>query len=721
MLISFSKYNSDPKSNTVQDAVSYPSAAAIPKPGKDGTNRLFWRDPVPEILLGDTTLMRAAIRAAPGKLKYRSCVLTFATDDVDCAAFNAGDPQLRGEVDMAVRLWAELAFAGIPTRCRPPILATTHTHLDALEVNLLVPRWIRRSDGAIRSFNPDPPGPAGRAAWDSFEDLLNDRFGWADPRDPARRRLVDVPDWKLKQRAELQRNGDNQDPDPRETLAARLLNDVVTGRISNRDEVLEKLHEIGAQEGFVIHTDRPDGVTIGAPDAEAAQRQRLRGLMFSKDFRAPADILPNSDERQQQAITRAEFRATAPSRLRASWEQRAKFNCSRYGLCAWPNPAFEDWEQEPIAIPPRLIPAFRLPSFLLAKKKDVINARPAAHTHSDGTPTPDAVTKLGQGSKGAGCSAGYEDRSAGDTNQRARRGNHSLDRFAQALDWPTGPGLIFKALVARLRLLIPKLCDRSVLQNLANTAPAVLSVQLSQLQNTLEVLNDTLTNRLNRRSSYGSEFTSSNGTVPADQYDITNIDQPDHATSPAPRSTRKARRRDHRSTEGYHGDAGDSLSQHAEISRQSDQTDGIGNVVANSQHKAGEHFQPTDQNGKAFDRNRKRSEHHNRLAERARAPRGSRAELLSQLCTARATLSSELAVSVRINTDNVAQKPDQHDPADYIGTTDFTYSISIWTISGPERAVKALLKAVGVNISKPDIQNIEEEQSEPAEDMFPEP
>jgi len=94
---------------------------------------------------------------------------------------------------------------------------------------------------------------------------------------------------------------------------------------------------------------------------------------------------------------------------------------------------------------------------------------------------------------------------------------------------------------------------------------------------------------------------------------------------------------------------------------------------------------------------------------------------LSQLCTARATLSSELAVSVRINTDNVAQKPDQHDPADYIDTTDFTYSISIWTINGPEKAVKALLKAVGVNSSKPDIQNIEEDQSEPAEDMFPEP
>lgn len=720
MLISFSKYNADPKSNTVQDAVSYPSAAAIPKPGPGGTNRLFWRDPVPEMLLGDTTLMRAAIRAAPGQHKYRSCVLTFATDDVDCGAFNAGDPQLRGEVDLAVRLWVEHAFAGIPTRCRPPILATTHTHLGALEVNLLVPRWIIRSDGAIRSFNPDPPGPASRAGWDAYEDLLNDRFGWADPRDPARRRLVDVPNWKLKDRAELMRNGDSPYPDPRETLARRLYADVASGKIKNRNGVLERLHKIGEQEGFVIHAVRPHHITIGACDAKPAQRQRLRGLLFSDAFCAPSDILPNPDEREQQAIRRAEFRATAASRLQASWERRAKFNCSRYGLGTWPDPVFEDWEQEPIAIPPRLIPAVRLPSTIPAKKKDATDARPATNTYPDGTPTFDTLAELGPVFDGAGHSAGSEDRSAGNRNRSPRRGNHGLDRFAQALAGPIGPGLIFKALIARLRLLIPKLCDRSVLQKIANAAPAALSVQLSQLQNSLEVLNDTITNRLNRRSGFAREFTSSHGTVPADPYDITDVDWPDHATSQAPRSPRKTRRRDHKSAEGYYGDAVDSLGKHAEISRQSDQTDGLGNVVANPQHKAGEHFQPTGQNRQAFDGDRQRSEHDTRLAERARPPQGSRAELLSQICTARATLPVELADSVRIHIDS-GQKPDPHDRGDYVNASDFTYSISIWRVSGKENAVMALLKAVRVNASKPDIQNAEEDQSEPNENLFPEP
>ncbi|MFD1807438.1 hypothetical protein ACFSHQ_02765 [Gemmobacter lanyuensis] len=77
------------------------------------------RDPVPEILMGDPALARAAIRMAPGQLKYRSAVLTFATEDVDVAAFNRGDPSARGAIDLAVGLWCEIAFAGVPPRCRP--------------------------------------------------------------------------------------------------------------------------------------------------------------------------------------------------------------------------------------------------------------------------------------------------------------------------------------------------------------------------------------------------------------------------------------------------------------------------------------------------------------------------------------------------------------------------------------------------------------------------
>lgn len=155
---------------------------------------------VPEVLIGDAPLIRAAIRAAPGQLKYRSGVLSFAPEDMDVCRFNDGDKDLRGAVNLALTLWMEIAFVGIPEAGRPPAFVTTHTHVGRLEVNLLTPRWVLRPDGHIRACNPDPPGPASRAIWRAFQDLLNLRFGWADAGAPERRRLVQLPDWTAKLR-----------------------------------------------------------------------------------------------------------------------------------------------------------------------------------------------------------------------------------------------------------------------------------------------------------------------------------------------------------------------------------------------------------------------------------------------------------------------------------------------------------------------------------------
>src|SRR5690606_4595115 len=126
MLITYSSYGDDPKGAAAQDAVGYMSAPAVLKTGAHGMQQNLQRDPVPEILLGDPALARAAIRAAPGKLKYRSGVLTFASGDIDVGRFNAGEPAERGAVDLALGLWNEVAFASIPDTCRPPVFATTH-------------------------------------------------------------------------------------------------------------------------------------------------------------------------------------------------------------------------------------------------------------------------------------------------------------------------------------------------------------------------------------------------------------------------------------------------------------------------------------------------------------------------------------------------------------------------------------------------------------------
>ncbi|MEB3419266.1 hypothetical protein ACFSDD_23070 [Salipiger marinus] len=61
-------------------------------------------------------MARGAIRLAPGALKYRSAVLSYAAEDIDTLKSNAGDPALRGAVSLALALCLVIGFAGVPVR-----------------------------------------------------------------------------------------------------------------------------------------------------------------------------------------------------------------------------------------------------------------------------------------------------------------------------------------------------------------------------------------------------------------------------------------------------------------------------------------------------------------------------------------------------------------------------------------------------------------------------
>lgn len=288
MLMLASKYATD-AGRAGLDGVGYISREWVPKLTQSG-QELLRRDPPPEILRGDPVLARAAIRMAPGKLQYRSLVMSFARDDIDVKAFNAGAPEVRVAIDHTLRLYGEVGFAGVPESCRPPFFVTTHTHTGRLEINIIVPRWVWRPDGACRAFNPDPPGQASLETWNAFEDLLNARFGWSNPRDLARQQLVELPNWILKQRAAAQRSGDAREPDLRETLADALIAAAHSGEVQHRGQVIDWLESRCGTNGMVIHSVGAAHVTIGHAGAAPKQRIRLRGLLVSEDFSSP-DVL----------------------------------------------------------------------------------------------------------------------------------------------------------------------------------------------------------------------------------------------------------------------------------------------------------------------------------------------------------------------------------------------------------------------------------------------
>ncbi|MBS0125680.1 hypothetical protein [Thetidibacter halocola] len=93
-----------------------------------------------------------------------------------------------------MRLFFEVAFAGVPEPARPPVMVSTHTHLGRLEVSVLIPRAVTSETG-LRSFNPHPPTRGSELDWDAYVDVVYAELGWVDPRCPLRRQLVTPPQW----------------------------------------------------------------------------------------------------------------------------------------------------------------------------------------------------------------------------------------------------------------------------------------------------------------------------------------------------------------------------------------------------------------------------------------------------------------------------------------------------------------------------------------------
>ena len=494
MMMLGSKYGADAQGGL--DVVGYFILEWVPKPTPSGVT-LTRRDPAPEVLLGDPVLARAATRVAPGDLKYRSLVLSFGPEDIDAAAFNAGCPDSRAKIDFALQLYCEVAFAGIPKACRPPLFVSTHTHTVRMELNIMVPRWVRRPDGAIRSFNPDPPGKGGRALWSAFEDLLNARFGWADPRDPASQRLITLPSWLLKQKAEALRSGLAWTPSARERVTDALITAVEAREIANRSELLTYIERWCSQNDMVVHNTSAAHVTIGVSGAVAKDRIRLKGLILAEEGPFSALLDRTEPTAEQHSQRRRMMLEQACKQLQGAFEKRAAFNGSRFGQDQWPAC---DFDAEVFAfgpLPPtlNLIPPTRIAR--TAKEPDDDSRHFSTYIplqpDEPRTGTAPESGRVGSGPGRTSGAAGSEDCRAGGGDQGREGSSHPLDRFADLLAGPRGPGRVLSALARRVSKVLPKLAARLTLRRVAAAIPDHLPNTLNHRRTALENLNVTLT------------------------------------------------------------------------------------------------------------------------------------------------------------------------------------------------------------------------------------
>lgn len=287
----------DKKDRSVTDpngtaVLAYLSALEVLKDGE-------WieRDPPPEVLSGDPRVVAAAIAATPYAHSYFSAVASFHQDDIPVEKVLARDRASWAMINRFMGEFPEVAFAGVPREEWPPYLWVAHWHTGRLELNFLCPKMIMFENGEVRAFNPHPPGPKSRKLWNAFEDKWNFEMGWADPRDPARRRIVKAPDHILKQSAEAKRFG-KEYRNVKLDLMLSAEREFLEGRFTCRAEVIDWF----LQAGWRVNRVGEDYFTLVD---EVGEKHRLKGLLFSAAFTSREALLSLKKSKSRKTAEQA--------------------------------------------------------------------------------------------------------------------------------------------------------------------------------------------------------------------------------------------------------------------------------------------------------------------------------------------------------------------------------------------------------------------------------
>jgi hypothetical protein len=297
------------------------------------------RTPAPELLIGFPSVVQNAIAALKFEATYRVALLSFDPTEVDVVQFNAGDKMTRWSIAVAIDLFFELAFAGVPSRCRPPVFVGTHTHTGRLEINIAILRYIWTDTGKLRSYNPHPPMRGSRNAFDALGDFLIARFGWSNPRALERAVGVKGPDWAEKRVAAAARHGVKFSPETAPKLFLLQAAKIIAASAHVRDRV-----------GFLeIFRD-----VVAATDFELSLGQGSRITLVSQTDLNPLVLRGTLFDQVDEASSKSELQPPAQCTLSESWRRRAAWNTAEYSSGTWAEPE-PDWvrrvEAPELAIP----------------------------------------------------------------------------------------------------------------------------------------------------------------------------------------------------------------------------------------------------------------------------------------------------------------------------------------------------------------------------------
>jgi hypothetical protein len=266
------------------------------------------RTPLPQVVQGDTQLVRMLIDAVPFERTYTSGVLSFAPGEIITPAME----------EAIMDGFERVAFAGLEPE-RYSILWVRHQHAGHHELHFVTPRMELVSG---KSLNIHPPGRVSKTMFDLFRSQVNAEYGLADPDDPARARDVSLPNHIAKLQADASRKGKALDEDIREAITSYVRREVEAGRIRDQAGVVRYLKSAG----YEIARDGENYITVLHP--ETKKRLRLKGELYSRNgFNARETAAPGV----RYGVPDPQRAAALAAQLEPMVAARALFHQRRYG------------------------------------------------------------------------------------------------------------------------------------------------------------------------------------------------------------------------------------------------------------------------------------------------------------------------------------------------------------------------------------------------------
>jgi len=264
------------------------------------------RNPLPEVLKGDPEQTAALIDSLEDyKRPYESGYLSFAESS------DKVPPSLQQTI---IERFEKVAFAGLEPD-QYDCLWIRHEDKGRVELHLITPR-IELSTG--KSLNVDPPGKSSRNLFNTFRLLVNTEYDLADPEEPGRRRLLDLPKYIKKQRS-----AGRDVTDGREVIHEFIANRVEDGKILCKDDIAKALQK----EGFKTVSGK-DYLTVINP--ETAKRFRMKGRLYEDSFRSVQAIRGEDARGKEDIRESAERIAELSAKVDRLVAKRAEYNRSKY-------------------------------------------------------------------------------------------------------------------------------------------------------------------------------------------------------------------------------------------------------------------------------------------------------------------------------------------------------------------------------------------------------